>query len=565
MKRIAKSFPALGILLVFFGSIQTWAAGDVTFAVFSDPHLYDSELGVTGQAFEEYLSHDRKMLRESEAILDATVSSILANDQIAFVVVPGDFTKDGELVCHQKFTGYLQILESNGLPVYVVPGNHDINNPHAFAYEGDMTIPVDNISPAMFPQIYEHYGYNEAIYRDPNSLSYVVEPCTDVWLFALDSCIYNENSDLGYPVTDGRFSQPTLNWLLEKISEAKAENKIVLGTFHHNLLEHFVLQSLMFGEYVIDDWKILSRILARAGMQMVFTGHYHAQDVVRKTWEDAGRTTQIYDVETGSLVTYPSPYRVVTLGEDRNVEIQSTFITEIDYDTGDLSFPEYARQFLYESLYELGVQTLLDYGMDPNDPNIPIYAGQIADAAIAHAAGDEDPSEAPWVSILSYLASDDPVLLLLGLSLTAIWMDLPPQDTVTSFMLDDGDPVYNKIICSTLGNNPAPVFLDHDIFQFDGTAGETVTIQLEKYASALGSGKKATVQVKKTGWGEPLLADESGELPNEVVVTLPESARYLVFISEQRKLQSGYTGDYIIEIQALPDTCLSFQPALWVE
>lgn len=47
-----------------------------------------------------------------------------------------------------------------------------------------------------------------------------------------------------------------------------------------------------------------------AGMDYIFTGHMHANDIAAVTTE-AGNT--LYDIETGSVVTYPSPARSVTL------------------------------------------------------------------------------------------------------------------------------------------------------------------------------------------------------------------------------------------------------------
>ncbi len=38
----------------------------VTFAVFSDTHYYDPQLGTEGTSFENYLNLDRKMLKESQ-------------------------------------------------------------------------------------------------------------------------------------------------------------------------------------------------------------------------------------------------------------------------------------------------------------------------------------------------------------------------------------------------------------------------------------------------------------------------------------------------------------------
>lgn len=48
-------------------------------------------------------------------------------------------------------------------------------------------------------------------------------------------------------------------------------------------------------------------------MNVVFTGHYHAQDITMERWDDE---TFIFDVETGSFVTYPCPLREVKIAAD---------------------------------------------------------------------------------------------------------------------------------------------------------------------------------------------------------------------------------------------------------
>ena len=54
---------------------------DLKVAVISDDHLYDANvLGSTGAAFEAYLAADRKMLVESEVILDAALDKIAQGD-----------------------------------------------------------------------------------------------------------------------------------------------------------------------------------------------------------------------------------------------------------------------------------------------------------------------------------------------------------------------------------------------------------------------------------------------------------------------------------------------------
>ncbi|MCX5883481.1 MAG: metallophosphoesterase [Deltaproteobacteria bacterium] len=144
-------------------ALSTSSGQTVRFAVFSDPHFYDSALGTSGEAFEAYLNGDRKMLRESEAILKAAISG-MKQDNIQFVLLSGDMTKDGELSSHTKIAAYLKDLEDSGIQVYVVPGNHDINNPDAVSYSGDTTTPVPNISPDDFVQIYGQFGGGRTLY-----------------------------------------------------------------------------------------------------------------------------------------------------------------------------------------------------------------------------------------------------------------------------------------------------------------------------------------------------------------------------------------------------------------
>ncbi|HEY9750614.1 MAG TPA: metallophosphoesterase, partial [Allocoleopsis sp.] len=53
----------------------------------------------------------------------------------------------------------------------------------------------------------------------------------------------------------------------------------------------------------------LLQILQAAKVQLVFTGHLHVQDIAQHQ--------DIYEITTGSLVSYPHPYRVLQFHSDR--------------------------------------------------------------------------------------------------------------------------------------------------------------------------------------------------------------------------------------------------------
>src|SRR4030042_4968758 len=269
--------------------------------LFRSPHVYDTSLGTEGEAFESYLADDRKLLRESTEILEAAIAAI-KNEDASFVLVPGDVTKDGEPSSHELVVSYLEQLETSGKQVYVIPGNHDIKNGHSLKYLGDTAERVPNITPAEFASMYGDFGYKEALYRDTGSLSYVAEPQSGLWLLALDGCRYAENIENEEPITDGKFRAATMQWIEEMLETAAIEKKAVIAMVHHGVVEHYIGQERNYGEYIIDDFPAASKLLAMYNARIVFTGHYHAQDITVARWAEPNKF--VFDIETGSLVTY---------------------------------------------------------------------------------------------------------------------------------------------------------------------------------------------------------------------------------------------------------------------
>ncbi len=417
-------------------SDKTFAGAD--FAVISDPHVYDTTLGTEGEAWQQYLMSDRKLLAESEAILAAAVEQILAaTPRVKFVIVSGDLTKDGEKQCHELFASYMDRLRDQGIKVLVIPGNHDINNPHAQAFSAADATAVASVTPEEFTSIYSAMGYDDAIARDDNSLSYIAEPVSGLWVFCLDSCQYGRNYENGYPETSGAFSAEILAWITENIEKAKKQHKTIIGTMHHGILEHFTGQSQLTGlgdEYVVDNWQMISETFATAGLSLIFTGHYHAQDAVERKFEDG---SFIFDVETGSLVTYPNPVRFVSIDADDTVAISTAVVTEIDYDTGGETFPDYAQDYLVNGL-TLQAPYYLVNGFGVAEETATEMAPYLVRGMVAHYRGDESPTADDLLAVQTYMADSDATIATVGSILGSLWSDLEPSDTSFSFSLEDG-------------------------------------------------------------------------------------------------------------------------------
>ncbi len=373
------------------------------FAILSDPHYCNSSLIDDGKAFEKYLISNPKLFRESDAIMKAAVDEIIVAD-VDFVLVAGDMTKDGELTNHRSVAAHLNRLEKAGISTWVTTGNHDINNRDAKKYEGDLTSSVPTVTPDEFVKIYANNGYNDALDHDLDSLSYVCEPVSGVKFIVIDSCIYADVLDKDNPtkpVTGGRITAKTEKWIIDHIHAAKADGKIVYGMMHHGILEHFSGQSKMFKDFVVQDFDKLSEKFAKAGLETMFTGHFHATDIVTKSWaaETGPRTYRLTDVETGSLASYPVPYRICTIHLDGSLDITTEKVEKIDYvkdghsfmSEGDPTFQEYTKDYGTKGLQKLG--QLVYSKQNFNEKEATLLGDLFAESLMVHYAGDESINE----------------------------------------------------------------------------------------------------------------------------------------------------------------------------
>ena len=407
----------------------------VKFMVISDIHYFDPSLFTlpANADFQLYLAADRKLIIESSAILKNVLATVMT-EKPDFLLVTGDLTKDGEKVDHLAVAALFKTLSDLGIKVLVIPGNHDVNNTAAMSYTGTSATSIANVSPAEFASIYGNCGYGNAVERDPNSLSYVSEPVNGVWVMGIDACRYAPSE------TAGSMSATTLAWVKSIITKAKNQNKILLSMMHHGMVEHFTGQSTMFSEYLISDWKNISTMLADSGMNVVFTGHFHAQDIAKGT----GTKGYIYDVETGSTVTAPCPYRTMTLNTlNKTLKITSGKIDGVTYSTipAGTTFQAYAKNYLSS-----GMRVISYYMLNGAPYNVPAAAitgykldSIFANAFIAHYAGDETPGATDNANIQTVKA----VSATLGGAIQNVWTDPAPKDNNITIDLKTGVATNN--------------------------------------------------------------------------------------------------------------------------
>jgi UDP-2,3-diacylglucosamine pyrophosphatase LpxH len=355
-------------------------------AIVSDIHYMEPSLlvnnGAAGTAFQNYLDQDPKMVQYSDPIFKKVMEELRA-EKPDILLIPGDITKDGEKIGHQAMAAFLTQLRNDGIKVFAMPGNHDINNAKAKLYNGDKDFAVDKTSKADFASIYANFGYSDAISRDPVSLSYVAELQPGLRIIAIDASKYDEYGPAG-DVAAGRIKPETLAWVLAQLAQAKQQNIQVFAMMHHNLIEHYAGQSQLDPGYVIDDWQNAANTLMDAGLKVIFTGHYHANDI--SSYSHNGK--KLFDIQTGSLVTAPSPYRIVIVKNDQ-LEVKTNTVQSIAAPLpGNLSFPAYANGFLSQHL-DGYFNYYLTAILGAPQPVATFAAPLFRNGIMAHFAGDE--------------------------------------------------------------------------------------------------------------------------------------------------------------------------------
>lgn len=326
---------------------------DVHFRPLSAVPDISAIVNLPGSELYAHAAYNGQLYPESEAILAEFFKGAAASASTA-VLIAGDTVDGANKAYHSEFAQRLADFEAaTGKRVFVINGNNDIrlNNPGC-------------ASDADYAEIYADFGFNEALSRDPSSLSYSVDLDSSYRLLAIDSCKYGESP--------GVLTPAVLQWIREQVQDAKNDGKYLVAMMHHALLRHYG----GFGDLVLDRALDDDRIdnadavweeLADLGIKTIFTGHMHANSITK---DISAKGNEIYDIETNALANYPCSYRTVAYSSE-NIDIKTDTIKSVDW--GKLpagynqqqtqlittDFPQYAYGYLGASAqYMLKVNLL---------------------------------------------------------------------------------------------------------------------------------------------------------------------------------------------------------------
>ena len=254
--------------------------------VATDLHYLSKSINDGGEAFCNVMSKgDGKVMTYIEEIVDAFVLEVIKRKPDALLLL-GDLTFNSERISHIELAAKLDNIVAAGVPVYLIPGNHDINHERCMGFHGSEVYKVESVSQKEFQEIYRHCGYDRAEYFDKSSASYVAKLSESLYVIMLDTNSYSQNY----------LGEQALIWLENVLKEISKPDVHILGVSHQNLLEH----NFMFTEgFMIKNAQRIEELYKKYNVKLNLSGHMHIQHI-----EDRG----VAEIVTSSLAVAPNHF-----------------------------------------------------------------------------------------------------------------------------------------------------------------------------------------------------------------------------------------------------------------
>lgn len=254
--------------------------------VATDLHYLSKSINDGGEAFCNVMSKgDGKVMTYIEEIVDAFVLEVIKRKPDGLLLL-GDLTFNSERISHIELAAKLERVVSAGVPVYLIPGNHDIKHERCMGFRGNEVYKVESVSQKEFQEIYHNCGYDRAEYFDKSSASYVAKLSESLYVIMLDTNSYSQNY----------LGEQALIWLENVLKEISKPDVHILGVSHQNLLEH----NFMFTEgFMIKNAQRIEELYKKYNVKLNLSGHMHIQHI-----EDRG----VAEIVTSSLAVAPNHF-----------------------------------------------------------------------------------------------------------------------------------------------------------------------------------------------------------------------------------------------------------------
>ena len=325
----------LSLLIIVGGpflykKISKQTQGPVSIIIASDVHYLAPDY--RGEYFKEPSAmFDGKLVHYSNEYFDAFLSEVIEKHPDV-LIISGDITLNGSIKSHEEVTSKLKNIQDSGIPVLVIPGNHDLHIT-AGDYSPAEPVSVASTDAATFTNMYEAFGPMQALSRDTDSFSYIYEANPHLRILMIDT-----NTSVKGFVADG-----TLQWIEKELKSAKFSGADVIAVTHQNLHIH---SELLYFSYQLYNADKLLTLFKKYDVDLNLSGHIHIQSAVTDT--------TIPEIAVGSLAICKTPYGEI-LYDGKTIQYLTTYTDVAGYasnygytDENLLDFSNYSTYYFKE-------------------------------------------------------------------------------------------------------------------------------------------------------------------------------------------------------------------------
>lgn len=262
----------------------------VTIWTATDLHYIAPDL--MGDYFEQPPSGgDGKAVRYTPEITKAFLQQA-EEEKPDVLILSGDLTLNGAEQSHRELVEQLHALQNSGVQVLTMAGNHDVDGSCAdySTFDGEMVQTMPALTSDQYKTLYAPFGWEQAISRDVESLSYVYEVHPRLRILMVDTNCYGK----------GYVKYSTLRWIEQQLREAMWAGAKVIGVSHQNLYAHNQMLSFGYQMYNAAD---LQEVYDKYRVLCNLSGHIHVQSIIQaKVPEIATSSLAVAGSHFGELV-----------------------------------------------------------------------------------------------------------------------------------------------------------------------------------------------------------------------------------------------------------------------
>lgn len=348
----------IGFLAVIFVFVVAFLliggkSDEAKIIVATDTHYLSERINDKGKAFSDMVnSSDGKLVQYCDEIFSAFADEVV-NAQPDVLILSGDLTFNGEKASHEDFVNKLKEIQSKGVQVLTIPGNHDIDSASACGFKNDEYYQVDGITADEYRELYYDLGMKQAQSVDEYSFSYLYKVNKDLFVLMLDTNAFGQNF-----VQDKSYQ-----WIEEQLKAVKRNKAQVITVTHQNLFAHN--EQLSFG-YQLYDANELLELFNKYKVKCNLSGHIHMQHI---------KSDGVTEIATSSLLVAPVQYGIIDFNGKINYKTKSVDVSawakSNNLDNENLlNFSAYAESFFKNSSYKRSLEHLEKYDISNEDKRL---------------------------------------------------------------------------------------------------------------------------------------------------------------------------------------------------